>query len=75
MKDLNDLMEKAHQCMEGAALCTGTSFEVVQRNPTYCDLYSGELSMKTVQEVFDAMGTETVIYHVPQGSTDAGNVD
>jgi amidohydrolase len=73
--DLNDLIEKANKCVEGAALCTGTTYELVQRYPTYGDLYPNPLATNTVQEIFDAMGEKTVVFENPQGSTDAGNVD
>lgn len=74
-KDLDDLLEKTEEAVKGAALCTGTEFEMVQRYPTYADLYSGALSLEVIKEIFSAMGKEAVTFDAPQGSTDAGNVD
>lgn len=74
-EDLDDLVEKAINCMQGAALCTGTSFEEKQQYPTYYDLYQNEIAMDLVDEIFDAMGKTSVRFDKPMGSTDAGNVD
>jgi len=73
--DLDDLIEKAMDCMKGAALCTGTSFEVKQQYPTYFDIYQNEVAMDIVDEIFQGMGQSSVRYDKPMGSTDAGNVD
>lgn len=73
--DLDDLLNKVEKCMEGAALCTGTTFEQKQRYPTYYDLYHNKPAMNVINEIFEAMGEETVIFESPMGSTDAGNVD
>ncbi len=75
MEDLDDLIEKVEKCVEGAALCTGTEHKNVQRYPTYCDMYANPPAIKAIQEIFDAMGEETVVFEEPQGSTDVGNVD
>lgn len=75
MKDLKELTDKAEKCAEGASLCTGTEYEIVQQYPTYCDMYPNSFAVNAVQDVFNAMGEKTVIFEEPQGFTDAGNVD
>ncbi len=75
MVELEDLVEKADKCAKGAALCTGTTYDIKQRYPTYSDIYLNPIAMKTVEEIFYAMGEKSIVFENPQGSTDAGNVD
>ena len=75
VKDLKILMDRAHEAMQGAAMCTGCTVDWHQQYETYLDLFQNPLSRSTITEIFDAMEMPYELNDIPSGTSDAGNVD
>ena len=72
---LHDLNAKAERCVEGACMCTETTFEIEQRYPDYGEMFCNDFKAHFLQELFALTGRESIIPDKPAGSSDAGNVD
>jgi amidohydrolase len=75
LKGLSELRERLTNCVKGAALATGCSYEIEQRSDTYTDMFYPKSSEREIIEIYDAFGYDYHIYEEPEGSTDMGNVD
>lgn len=74
MEHLYLLNEKAALCAEGAAIATGTTFELQQRYPDYGDIYwNGDMN-QLMTDLFAITGRQASSPGAPGGSSDAGNV-
>lgn len=71
---LLDLCEKMKKCAEGAAISTGTTYQVEQLGETYAEIYTSPSAIKLLGEIFDDMKLPYEEKEIPSGSLDAGNV-
>lgn len=72
---LNDLIKKADNCAEGAAIATGTTWDKVATAQAYDNLRNNDFGISILKEVYDELGIEINGDHDKIfGSSDAGNV-
>lgn len=76
MSHMGPLRERLENCARGAAIASGCSYEIDHgRSELYAELSYLPTAIRTVKEIFDALGQPWQEMSGPEGSTDAGNVD
>lgn len=75
LKNLNSLLKKLEDCVKGAALCTGASYEIKSHYPTFPEISCTDLQYKLVTDIFDELKLQWSPMNTPGGSTDMGFVD
>jgi amidohydrolase len=76
MDHLKILKERLENCVRGAAIATGCTYQIDhgQLEP-YADLSYLPTAIQTITDVLDALGQPWQEMQGPEGSTDAGNID
>lgn len=74
-RHLRDLEEKALNCAQGAALCTGTTFTSESIALPTKPLFSTQIAKTLIGEIFEAMGDSYEDGGKAYGSTDMGDVN
>lgn len=72
---LDELRAVLTNCIKGAAIATGCTYEIEQRQYTYGDLFPAKSAEPDMIEIYNAFGYDYHIYQEHNGSTDMGNVD
>lgn len=75
LETLYKVMKKMENCAKGAAIATETTYETKSIYKTYPEAFSGQMAIKTVSDVFDALGFEWQPADKPVGATDVGFID
>ncbi len=72
---LQDLREKLENCVKGAAIATGCTYEIEQRWDTYCDVFYPYDTIDEIVKIYDELGMSYYLSEKGCGSSDVGNVD
>ncbi len=72
---LNNLRTKLDDCVKGAAIATGCTYEIEQRWGTYCDIFYPYETVKEIENIYNELGMTYYLGETPEGSSDVGNVD
>lgn len=76
MEHMNMLKEKLMNCIRGACIATGCTYELKEGyTELYADLSYLPTAIRTIGEIFDALHMPWEEMKKAEGSTDAGNVD
>ncbi|MFA9381747.1 MAG: M20/M25/M40 family metallo-hydrolase [Acetanaerobacterium sp.] len=75
LKELEELHVMTLRSIKGVALATGTTYTVKQRYDTYAELFYPPTATQVITELFEEIGEAVEPMELPEGSTDAGNVD
>lgn len=72
---LEELRQILINCIKGAAIATGCTYELERRESIFGDLFPAKSAEPIMTEIYTAFGFDYHIYEEYNGSTDLGNVD
>lgn len=75
-EDLEELVERAHNCAKAAALATGCTVEIKEMGLPYLNLIPNETLLRLVEKNMEALGERIDIRNAKEGlgSSDVGNI-